>query len=198
MFSGYLVPTEYGQPKPTDGEYAATVYSTYAEFEFRGNKVIAQASANTLMNANGNIGVVKINGDELAISWTGSANNSNHPNISNEVRTRSLEKALIATLKPTEFEQPHPFLNGSAEYRGEIKSIHVEFGVLDKYTAFIDGNVCSCASGAPCIIRPIKDNPKKCEVEFSDATIFMATRYGCGTYENLVSQAVTELQKIIS
>lgn len=68
-FSAYLRPTVYEQPRPVDGEYPATVYPTYAEFEYAGFKVLAEIPPGR-MNVNGNQGTVTIKGDSVEINWT--------------------------------------------------------------------------------------------------------------------------------
>lgn len=198
MFEAYLIPTHYEQPRPIDGKYPAVVYETYAEFEYEGYKVIANMSHQGAMNANGNTGVVTVNGETVDISWNGSANSRNVFKPISEM-VLSNEKHLIATLTPLEFEQPYPFYDGNHHpgYRGKVISNHAEFGVYDKYRAVIDGNVKSNVFNAPCNILPISEDRTKCIIELDDATVFMAERYGSDSYENLVEKTVNELQKLL-
>ncbi|MDF5524631.1 hypothetical protein P7M59_14645 [Vibrio parahaemolyticus] len=199
MTEAYLVPTDYEQPKPTDGKYSAVVYETYAEFEFEGHKVLANMSHQGAMNANGNTGVVSVQGDSVDITWNGSAN-SLSGYVPKQERVASTEKRLTATLKPLEFEQRYPFYDGDYDcgYRGRVFSNRAKFGVLDKYEAVIDGHIVSSVLDAPCSILPMKGDRAKCIIEFDDATIFMAERYGRDTYDNLVDKTVSELQKLLS
>ncbi|WP_187514473.1 hypothetical protein ACL2XQ_09435 [Sodalis sp. RH14] len=198
MSEAYLVPTDYEQPRPIDGKYPAVVYETYAEFEYEGHKIIANMSHKGALNANGNTGFVTVRGESVDISWNGSANSQREYKPKNE-RVISNEKHLIATLTPLEFEQPHPFADGNygLGYRGIVLSVHAEFGVLDKYEAVIDGHLKSSVLAAPCNILPMKGERTKCIIEFDDATVFMAERYGPSTYDNLVEKTVNELQKLL-
>lgn len=198
MFEAYLVPTKYEQPRPIDGKYPALVYETYAEFEYAGYKVIANMSHQGAMNANGNTGFVTVHGESVDIAWNGSTNSRSEYKHKNE-RVISHEKHLVATLTPLEFEQPHPFANGnhSHGYRGKVIGNYAEFGVLDKYSSVIDGNIKASALAAPCNILPMKGDSTKCIIEFDDATVFMVKRYGPSTYDNLVEKTVNELQEFL-
>ncbi|EMO9463455.1 hypothetical protein ACRZER_002209 [Raoultella ornithinolytica] len=198
MFEAYLVPTDYEQPRPIDGKYPALVYETYAEFEYAGYKVIADMSHQGAMNANGNTGFVTVHGESVDIAWNGSANSLSEHKQKNE-RVISYEKHLVATLTPLEFEQPHPFAdeNHSHGYRGKVIGNCAEFGVFDKYSSVIDGNIEASALAAPCNILPMKGDRTKCIIEFDDATIFMVKRYGPGTYQTLVEKTVNELQEFL-
>lgn len=198
MFEAYLVPTDYEQPRPIDGKYPAVVYKTYAEFEYEGYKVVANMSRQGAMNANGNTGFVTVHGGSVGISWNGSANSLSEFEPKNE-RVSSNEKQLIATLTPLEFEQRYPFADGDYDpgYRGIVLSNHAEFGVFDKYKAVIDGHIESSVLAAPCKILPMKGRRTKCIIEFDDATVYMAERYGRDTYDNLVGKTVNELQKLL-
>lgn len=198
MFEAYLAPTDYEQPRPIDGKYSALVYETYAEFEYEGYKVIANMSHRGIMNANGNTGFVTVHGENVHISWNGSANSLRKYKNINE-RVISHEKHLVATLTPLEFEQPYPFANGNYDfgYKGKVISSDVEFGVLDKYRAVIDGNIKASVLAAPCNILPMEGERNKCIIEFNDATVFMAKRYGPDTYDNLVEKTANELQEFL-
>ncbi|MBJ7222058.1 MULTISPECIES: hypothetical protein [unclassified Brenneria] len=198
MIEAYLVPTNYEQPRPIEGKYSAVVYKTHAEFEYGGYKVIANMSHQGSMNANGNTGFVTVHRDSVDISWNGSYNSLSEYKPKNE-RVISNEKHLIATLTPLEFEQRHPFADGNygRGCRGIVLSNHAEFGVFDKYEAVIDGHIKSSVLAAPCNILPMKGERTKCIIEFDDATVFMAERYGPGTYDNLVEKTVNELQKLL-
>lgn len=198
MFSAYIVPTEYDQPKPIDGEYAATVFKTYAEFEYQGRKVIAKAKNQAQMNADGNSGKVIVSGYKADISWTGSAPYKPFEFPRNDEREITYETSLIATLVPHEFEQPHPFAFSPIGFRSRAMGILIDFGTLYKYEAVLDGNVQLAVIDAPCSIKPLEGNPMKCLVVFEDATIFLAKRYGRGVHEVLVEKAVNELQQLLS
>lgn len=198
MSEAYLSPTNYEQPRPTEGKYPAIVYKTHAEFEYEGYKVIANMSHQGAMNANGNTGFVTVHREGVDISWNGSANSLGEYKPKSE-RVISNEKHLVATLTPLEFEQRNPFVEGNNDrgYRGLVLSNHVEFGVFDKYEAVIDGHIKSSVLAAPCNIFPMKGDRTKCIIEFDDATVFMAERYGPDTYDNLVQKTVNELQKLL-
>jgi hypothetical protein len=198
MFSAYIVPTEYDQPKPIDGEYAATVFETYAEFEYQGRKVIAKSSNQGFMNADGNNGKVIVSGYKADITWIGSAPSKPFEYPRTVERETSFETSLIATLVPHEFEQPHPFEYSSVGYRSRARSINVEFGTTHKYNAVLDDHVQLAVLDAPCSIVPLEGNRMKCLMVFDDATIFLAKRYGRDVHDVLVAKAVDELQQLLS
>ena len=198
MFSAYIVPTEYDQPKPIDGEYAATVFQTYAEFEYQGRKVIAKATNQALMNVDGNSGKVIVSGYNADITWIGSAPYKPFEHPRKVERETSFETSLTATLVPHEFEQPNPFAYSSVGFRSRARSINVEFGTTHKYDAILDDHVRLAVLDAPCTIKPLEGHPMKCLVVFEDATIFLAKRYGRDVHEVLVEKAVNELQRLLS
>lgn len=198
MFEAHLAPTDYDQPKPGNGKYPALVYKTYAEFEYEGHKVLAKMAHQGAMNADGNNGFVTVHGNTVEISFNSTANSISKFEPTAE-RVASTGKKLIATLKPLEFWQRHPFADGDCDpgYTGMVLGVRAEFGVLDKYEAVIDGNITSSVMAAPCSILPMKGDSTKCIIEFDDATVFMAERYGRDTYDNLVRKTVNELQQFI-
>lgn len=198
MTSAYIVPTEYDQPRPIDGEYAATVFETHAEFQYQGRKVKAKMAAQGSMNADGNSGKVVVTGHNADITWDGSAPYKSFEYARNDERETSFELSLIATLVPTEFEQPHPFSDGGPGFASRTRSINVEFGVFEKYEATLDGHIQFAVLDAPCIIKPLEGNPMKCLVVLDEATIFLAKRYGRGVHDRLVVDAVNELQQVLS
>ena len=66
MVFALLYPTEYDQPRPIDGEYAATVFARHAEFHYLGRKVIA--SAHSIIHAERHPGKVVVKGFGASIS----------------------------------------------------------------------------------------------------------------------------------
>lgn len=198
MSSAYIVPTEYDQPKPIDGDYPAKVFNTYAEFEYQGRKVIAKFANECYMNADGNNGNVIVTGYKANISWIGSAPNKPLEYQRRDQRNTSFDTSFTATLVPHEFEQPHPFEYSSVGFRTRARSINVEFGTTHKYDAVLDEYVQFAVLDAPCTIKPLEGHPMKCLVVFDDETIFLAKRYGRGVHEKLVEKAVNELQQLLS
>lgn len=196
-FSVHLVPTKYEQPRPIDGTYPATVYRTYAEFEYEGFKVLADAP-NTRMNADGNSGAVTVEGDRAYVTWEGSANVSSTSEAGSQAESIYSEQGVFeATLLPSEFGQPHPF-NLAAVYGGEVSSRTVQFGEQRSYEAALDGDLVAGALGAPCKVFQRPEDPLKCVVEIDDDIVFLMKRYGKGSYEKLVKNAVRELRSLTS
>lgn len=196
--SAYLAPTEYEQPQPPDGVYAATVFETHAEFDYQGRKVLAKMRAQGSMNAHNNSGKVVVQGDEATISWDGSAPLRPLEYPRTDDRESSLELSLIATLVPAEFEQRHPFTDNPRGYRTRTRSINVYFDTYEKYEAVLDGYVQFSVIDAPCTIKPLDEDPMKCLVVFDDETIFMAKRFGRGVHDRLVEKAVSELKDLLA
>lgn len=198
MFSAYLVPTEYDQPKPTDGEYPATVFETHAEFEYRGYKVLAYMSGEGRMNADGNSGRVVVKDDDAEITWNGSAPVKPFEFPRSDEREVRYELSLVASLVPEKFDQPHPLADNPNGFACRTRGIDVEFGVHEKYRARLDGHIQFPVLNAPCSVKPLEGEPLKCLVVIDEATIFLAKRYGRGVHDQLVAEAVNELQKFLS
>lgn len=170
MVFASIYPSEYDQPKPIDGEYAATVFETHAEFQYLGRKVIA--SAHSSINANGSSGKVVVKGFGANISLDYSAPDKGLDYCHYYERETSLESALIATLVPRDFDQPHPFLDNPQGFKTRTKSIDVSFGYTEKYSATLDDYIQFAVRDAPCTVKPIDGKPMKCLVVLDDATIF--------------------------
>ncbi|MFU4145473.1 hypothetical protein ACM7DS_01375 [Pseudomonas aeruginosa] len=197
MFSAYLAPTEYDQPKPIDGEYPATVFETYAEFQYLGRKVLARISAQGSMNADGNPGRVIVKGDDVEITWNGGAPYKPFEYARSDEREIRYDLSLIASLVPEEFDQPHPLTDNPYGFKCRTRSIDIEFGVLEKYRARLDGYIQFPVMDAPCVVKPLEGEPLKCLVVFDEETIFLAKRYGRGVHDRLVAKAVNELQALL-
>lgn len=195
MFSLQMTPTAYDQPKPTDGEYAAKVFATHAEFYFDGFMVIAKCY-NGRMNARGEDAMVAVNGERVEVKWTPILSPPEQWQVDDSARPHIVQDAMFASLKPAKFSQRHPFSSDDA-YRGIVHSSRVEFGVIDNYHAVFDDNARPAQISGPCTVRPCDTNPMKCLVEFDEAAIFMARRYGPNTYDSLVKRAVDELQLLL-
>jgi hypothetical protein len=196
MTSAHLYATEYDQPRPIDGVYEATVFENHAEFQYMGRKVIAK-SVKDPMHAHNNVGTVVVRGFLVDISWNGVAPCKTPAKAISGEREYSFEGVLIASLLP-EFDQPHPFSEKNFDFKSRAKYINIEFGYPEKYYAILDGHTQFAVKDAPCTIRPIEGSPLKCLVVFDNATIFMAKRYGQGSYEQLVASTVNELQGVLS
>lgn len=199
--NAYLSPTSYDQPKPIDGEYPATVYKTYAEFEYRDRKVLAKVGHGALINANGNKGWVTIHGGFVKISVDHDTRKPDEPKEEIDVGSKpiSYEKKLIATLNPLTFDQEYPFHYGDFDrgFNGLFRGTRAEFGVTNFYEAIVDGNIRGCALNVPCRILPMNGEPMKCIIEFDDFIIFMAKRYGADLYDELVKKTVNEFQQLL-
>lgn len=198
MTSAYLAPTQYDQPKPNDGEYPATVFETYAEFQYQGYTVLARMAAQGSMNADGNPGRVVVKGDDVDITWSGSAPSRPFEYARTDERETPYELVLIASLVPEEFDQPHPFADNPYGFACRTRGINVEFGTTEKYQARLDGHIQFPAMNAPCVVKPLEGEPLKCQVIVDEETIFMAKRYGRNFHDRLVIQAVNELQKLLT
>lgn len=198
MTSAYLAPTEYDQAKPIDGEYPATVFKTYAEFHYLGQKVLAQISAQGTMNADGSPGRVIVKRDDAEITWDISTRLTQFEYARNDGRKISYELSLIASLVPEEFDQPHPLADTPYGFKCRTRSIDVVFGVFEKYRARLDNQIQFPVINAPCVIKPIEGEPLKCLVVLDKETIFLAKRYGLKEHDYLVTKAVNELQTFLS
>lgn len=196
-----LVPTAYEQPEPINGKYPATVYQDYAEFEYEGFKVLAKVGRDTLINANGNEGLVTVYEGFAKISVDHNTRKTGEPEEKNDLGSKSIsyEKQLIATLNPLRFNQEHPFLYGDFDrgFMGIFTGTRANFGVISSYEATVDGNIRGCGLRVPCRILPISGDPMKCIIEFDDFIIFMAKRYGADFYDELVKKTVNEFQQFL-
>lgn len=196
MFSLVMTPTAYDQPKPTDGKYAAKVFATHAEFNFDGFMVIARCY-NGRMNARGEDAIVTVNEERAEVEWTPMPSPPEQWRLDESARSHIVQDVMFATLQPTTFSQRHPFRSNDA-YRGTVHSSRVKFGVIDdNYHAVFDDNASPAQISGPCTVRPCNTNPMKCQVQFDEAAIFMAQRYGTKTYDGLVESAVKELRQLL-
>lgn len=200
MVFALLYPTEYNQPRPIDGEYAATVFARHAEFHYLGRKVIA--SAHSPIHAEGHPGNVVVKGFGASISLIAPLPEKPEESLLDKVlnytpyveRQTSFDSALIATLIPLDFDKAHPFADGQREFKCRTKSIDISFGGADRFRATLDGYIQFAVTDAPCTLQPVQGSPMKCLVVLDDATIYLAKRYGRGAYDKLVAEAVNEIQ----
>lgn len=196
-----LVPTVYEQPEPIDGEYLATVYKNYAEFEYKGFKVLAKVEQGAIINAHGNEGLVTVHDGFAKICFDHNTRKPDEPEEKIDLDSKSIsyEKQLIATLNPLKFNQKHPFHYGDFDsgFKGLFTGTRAEFGVTHSYEATVDGNIRGCGLRVPCHILPMSGEPMKCIIEFDDFIIFMAKRYGANFYDELVEKTVNEFQQLL-
>jgi hypothetical protein len=200
MVFALLHPTEYDQPRPIDGVYAATVFARHAEFHYLGRKVIASAHSPT--NAEGHAGKVVVKGFSADISLNAPLPEKPDESLLEKAlnyvpyveREASFDSALIATLVPLDFDKAHPFSDGQQAFKCRTKSIDLSFGGADRFRATLDGYIQFAVTDAPCTIYPVEGSPMKCLVVLDDATLYLAKRYGRGAYDKLVADAVNEIQ----
>lgn len=197
MFSAYIVSTEYDQPRPVDGEYAAQVFESHAEFQYAGRKVIARSTKFSIA-ADGFPGKVFVTGFGAGIECDIDVPRKAFQCSCAADKKISYERELIATLVPTGFDQPYPFNEDRLEYRSRTRIDAVEFGYFEKYRAVLDGDAEFAVLDAPCIVRSLHSDPMKCRVILDDATMFLVNKYGQGVHDKLVAEAINDLQRLLA